>query len=120
MPFEPIRVGLAVTVRVWTEAFVAEEVLERLAGALLEGLSLDRRRLGQALHRGQIFGLVDGVEGVENSDVTLLLSAADAARAAQVVRDGGGRILAIHASPRQLIHVADAAALVLKAEDFAL
>ncbi len=120
MPFEPIRVSLAITVRVRPEAFVAEAVLERLAGALLEALSVDRRRLGQALHRGQIFGLVDAVEGVENSDVTLQLSAADAARAAQVVTDGGGRILAIHVSPRQLIHVADADALRLAAEDFAL
>ncbi len=119
-PFEPVEVGLKITVRIRPEAFVAEQVADAVAAALLAALSLERRRLGQALHRGEIFGLVDAVEGVENSDVALLLSDADAARAARVVRDGGDRILAIHASPRQLIHLADATALELAVEDFAL
>ncbi|MCB1958052.1 MAG: putative baseplate assembly protein [Rhodocyclaceae bacterium] len=119
-PFEPVRVELQVTVRIRPEAFLADAVAGDVAAALAEALSLARRKLAQALHRGEVFALVDGVTGVENSDVLLVLSTADAARAARVVRDADGRIRAVHATPRQCIHVADMAAVRVTVEDFAL
>lgn len=118
--YQPLPFRLKVTVRVRPEAFDAELVKADVAAALAAAFALERRALGQPLYRGEVYGLVDGVAGVENSDVDILLDAAPAAAATRLARDANGRILAVHPQPRQCIHLANAAAIEVRAEGFVL
>ena len=119
-PFVSLPLSLAVTVRVRLDAFDAETVKAAVLAALAEAFSLDRRRLGQVLYRGEVFGVVDEVAGVENSDVEIAVSAATEAAARRVARDANGVILSVHPDARQCAHVLDERAIVVDVEDFTL
>lgn len=65
--FDPRRIDLSVTVRVDLEAFVPTEVTAAVAAALTEAFALSRRRLGEDLYLSEVYKVVEGVAGVENS-----------------------------------------------------
>jgi hypothetical protein len=119
-PYQALAFGLKVTIRVRTEAFDADAVRTAVAAALADAFSLQRRRLGQILYRGEAYAVADAVAGVENSDVEILLDAAAAAAAQRVARDAGGRVLSVHPQPRQCVHLADAASIEIRVEEFLL
>lgn len=87
-----LRLGfrLAVTLRVRTSAFDSQTVKEAVLAALTAAFSEQVRQLGQALYRGDIYKVVDGVAGVENSDCAILLDPPPpgAAPARAVATDG--------------------------------
>lgn len=118
--YQPLLFSLKVTIRVRPEAFDAELVKADVATTLAAAFALARRQLGQPLYRGELYGLVDAVAGVENSDVDILLDAATAAAAKRLAHDANGRILAVYPQPRQCIHLANAAAIEVRVEAFQL
>jgi predicted phage baseplate assembly protein len=118
--YQSLPVRLKATVRVRPEAFEPEVVEAAVAAALAGTFALERRRLGQALYRSEVYAVVDAVDGVENSDVEILIGAQESAAAKRVVKDASGRVLAVHAQPRQCVHLADAAGVEVQAEDFSL
>ncbi len=66
-PFDPVTFDLNVTLRVRLEAFVAEEVASAVAKAVTETFTLKERKLGAHLYLSEIYKVVEGVKGVENS-----------------------------------------------------
>ncbi|TCJ12322.1 hypothetical protein EZJ19_12335 [Parasulfuritortus cantonensis] len=86
--YQRLGFRLAVTLRVRSDAYDVQAVREAVADALAAAFSEQVRQLGQVLYRGEVYQVVDGVAGVENSDCAIALSAAPAgatpARVAQV------------------------------------
>lgn len=71
--YTPLSFQLAVTVRVRSESFDPETVASGVVAALQSAFSASARRLGQPLYRGEVYRVVDGVQGVENSDCRIVL-----------------------------------------------
>lgn len=94
-----------VSLRVRLDAFDSETVREAVARALISAFSREQRALGQTLYRGEIYAVVDAVQGVENSNVEILLSAAALAAAKRVARDPNGVILSVRPWERQCVHL---------------
>lgn len=65
--YEPVLLGLDVTVRVDVDAFDPDQVTEWVKDALYDGLSLQRRRLGQPLYRSTVIDILERVTGVSTS-----------------------------------------------------
>ncbi len=66
-PFVEERVSLSLTVRVKTDEFVADEVQKAVATALVDHFTLQNRKLGEHLYLSEVYKVVEGVRGVENS-----------------------------------------------------
>lgn len=81
--FKPKHFDLSVTVRVDTNEFNADEVEKAVKTALKDKFALKNRKLGAHLYLSEVYKVVEGIEGVENStcvlddDSTLLLIKAD-------------------------------------------
>jgi predicted phage baseplate assembly protein len=73
LPYEPILVDVDVSVAIKSTEYNVETTLEAVRAALDSALSLSRRRLGQALHRSELYKAVESVKGVEYSDCRMLL-----------------------------------------------
>jgi hypothetical protein len=69
--YQGVSFELAITVRIGT-GMDPQTMKELVETSLRNTLSLSRRALGQPLYRGEIYSLVDGVHGVENSSCELL------------------------------------------------
>ena len=61
------RFSLLITVRVKSDEFIAEQVVESVEVALLNHFSLQHRKLGQNLYLSEVYKVVEAVLGVENS-----------------------------------------------------
>ena len=71
--YEPILVDLVVSVAIKSAEYDVESTLDAVRAALRAVLALSRRRLGQALHRSELYQAVELVKGVENSDCRMSL-----------------------------------------------
>jgi len=67
-PFEPALFDLSVTVRVKTDEFIAEEVEKAVTSALTDHFTLKNRKIGKHLYLSEVYKVVEGVKGVENSN----------------------------------------------------
>lgn len=118
--YQPLALRLKVSVRIRPEAFQAEAVKAAVNAALAAAFARERRQLGQVLYRGEVYGVVEAVTGVENSDLELLIDPVTAAAAKRVARDGSGRVLSVHPTARQCVHLASTNAIEIRVEDFSL
>lgn len=112
------RFGLAVTVRVRSDAFDPEAVKADVRSALREAFSPHRRALGQPLYRGEVYQVVESVTGVENADCLITVDAATRAVLDAVVEVGGVPMVATP-TPRQCL-LLDTAALTLQHQEYSL
>jgi len=62
------RFSLSITVRVKTDEFIAEEVEKAVASALVDHFTLKNRKLREPLYLSEVYKVVEGVKGVENSN----------------------------------------------------
>jgi hypothetical protein len=108
-----VLVDLDVTLRVDSSAWQPDVVAEAVATALRREFSLRRRQLGQALHRSQLFTIIQAVPGVRNSDVIISV------RDARVrLRSGdNGTVRAVLAGPQQLAYLDPSSELVVTTEE---
>lgn len=67
MGFNPVLFNLEVTVRVKTDKFFDEEVKNAVDSALADHFTLKNRKLGENLYLSEVYKVVEGVKGVENS-----------------------------------------------------
>lgn len=102
--YTPLSFALEVTLRVRLDAFDGDAVAARVRAALQAAFGIERRALGQALHRGEVYGVVEPVEGVENSDCRILVDAQTAARARRIATVGT-EVLAVLPHPTQCVHL---------------
>jgi hypothetical protein len=65
--FDPVLFDLIITIRVNYGAFIAEDVAQAVSGAVADHFALQRRKLGQHLYLSEVYKIVEGVSGVENS-----------------------------------------------------
>jgi uncharacterized phage protein gp47/JayE len=66
-PFVEEHLKLSITVRVKIDEFIAEEVEKVVASALVDHFTLKNRKLGEHLYLSEVYKIVEGVQGVENS-----------------------------------------------------
>jgi predicted flap endonuclease-1-like 5' DNA nuclease len=66
-PYEPIRFDLEATLRIDPDLYSPDDVLENVRQALIDGFSLAKRKLGQDLFLSEVFQVVEGTNGVQNS-----------------------------------------------------
>ncbi len=66
-PFVENHFSLSITVRVNTEAFIAEEVKKAVTIALKDHFTLKNRKLGEHLYLSEVYKIVEGIQGVKNS-----------------------------------------------------
>jgi len=107
---------LSVKVRVQTGAFDAQTVKEAVLAALEAAFCEEARQLGQSLYRGEIYQVVDGVTGVENSDCSIVLEAASRSALARI-QEVDGKILVAEAGSGQCL-VFDGASFVAVVEEY--
>lgn len=114
-----VRFRLTVTVRV-RSTVDSQTVKDAVTAALLSAFGEQHRGLGQPLYRGEIYKIVDGVAGVENSSCAINLpwpqsgvDPVDRPQAAQV----GSAIIALRPGPRQCL-VFDATAFTVTTENY--
>ena len=60
-----------------TAAAQEAEVKAAVRAALIRQFSIKQRALGQVLHRGELYAVVEAVQGVENSDVVMQVPSVD-------------------------------------------
>ena len=77
-------VNLNVVARIRSDRFIFGDVIAAVRQALLDGLSLRNRRLGEPLYISEVYKIVEGVTGVESSYCGFGGSEADA----RVIRPG--------------------------------
>jgi hypothetical protein len=65
--FEPLRFGVKAIVRVKPDEFIAEDVVKEVISALSDHFTLKNRKLGEYLYLSEVYKVVEGVKGVENS-----------------------------------------------------
>ncbi len=106
--YQPLICAFEIGLRVRLDTFDGERVREAVRLALTSAFSRDHRNLGQPLYRGEVYTLVDGVPGVENSSVEIRLDAGAMAAARRLVQDPEGVILAVEPQARQCVHLAPA------------
>ncbi|MHA7879044.1 MAG: baseplate J/gp47 family protein [Saccharospirillum sp.] len=107
--YEPVLMGLNVTVRVDADAFDPDQVADRVKDALYDRLSLQRRRLGQPIYRSTVTDILERVTGVSTSQCRIDAEFQDdqgievTLRSRFIAEDGGVR----RASPslRQLLYL---------------
>ena len=96
------EVNFSIEASVQLEAGYDEDtVSEALTAALTEAFSIDSRKLGQSLYRGEIYQVAEGVEGVRNTVCTMACDDGDVTIATG--RDGVIRVIA--PSKRQCVHL---------------
>jgi hypothetical protein len=93
---------LNVTIRVRSDAYDQQTVKDAVLAALEAAFQEESRQLGQILYRGEIYKVVDGVTGVENSDCAIVLESATRAALDQVV-EIGGMVLTARPAPGQCL-----------------
>ena len=65
--FEPVLFSLRVVVRVKFDEYIPEEVVKAVTLALSNHFILRKRKLGQHLYLSEVYKVVEGIQGVENS-----------------------------------------------------
>jgi len=66
-PFIPVLFDLKVTVRVKSDEFIPEDVDKAITFALSDHFTLRNRKLGEHLYLSEVYKIVEGIQGVENS-----------------------------------------------------
>ncbi|MEK7737037.1 MAG: baseplate J/gp47 family protein, partial [Pseudomonadota bacterium] len=66
---------LTLKIRIYSASYDSHTVQDAVLAAVLAAFTEEHRQLGQTLYRGEIYQVVDGVAGVENSDCSILLAA---------------------------------------------
>jgi predicted phage baseplate assembly protein len=61
------RFDLSIIVRIKTDEFIGEEVEKAVASAVADHFTLKNRKLGEHLYLSEVYKIVEGVQGVENS-----------------------------------------------------
>ena len=120
--FEPLYLQLAVTLRIDSAAFEPAVVMETVRAAVAAAYDLKTAKLGAPLYRSQLLYLIEGVEGVENTAVSILPgTVADALTAPLVIEGRSGGIRSIRPQPNQmLLFDPDHSTLTITTEAFAL
>ncbi|MBI5936916.1 MAG: putative baseplate assembly protein [Betaproteobacteria bacterium] len=107
---------LTVKIRIRSEAYDSQTVQAAVAEALNAAFTEEYRQLGQALYRGDIYRIVDGVSGVENSDCSIAIDGATAAKLTRLTRTGS-EIIAAWPAPEQCL-VFDSAGFTPTVEEY--
>ena len=109
----PVTIGITIFVDI--DRYEKTDVLDRVAGALLDTFSLQRRGLGQPLYIAELFAACEQVEGVSTAVID---GFARKAGAPEPLREAmvAGAIAAIFAREEQVVHLAASADLAVLAE----
>ncbi|WDE03638.1 hypothetical protein SG34_019940 [Thalassomonas viridans] len=105
--YEAVIVGFDVSVRVDSSAYDTDVVSQEVIAALTGAFSIDKRELGQALYRGELYQVVEGISGVENSTCELVFdgSGQTFSKEPRIAKGDNNIIRVIFPSPRQCIHL---------------
>jgi hypothetical protein len=101
--YQEVIVSFAVAAWVKTDSFDADEVSANVRQALVEAFGFGKRSLGQPLYISELYQIVEGTEGVEDSDceITIVEAPSDPAK----VLDDRGAIRVVRPTARACVHL---------------
>lgn len=108
--WEPVRLVLDVEIAVVSAAYQPPAVVEAVRAALDDAFALERRGLGEALFRGDLYRVVEAVPGVRRATCLIGEGTLAGAVPRRVRRGNDGTIRVVQPTPRQVVHLADATA----------
>lgn len=106
--FDPVLFNLDVTVRIRTDAFIADEVEKAVASALMDHFTLQNRKLGEHLYLSEVYKIVEGILGVENSiceifEQTSEQNESQGKKALQVIKaDNNSTVIYLETDPEKI------------------
>ncbi|MCB1859699.1 MAG: putative baseplate assembly protein [Gammaproteobacteria bacterium] len=106
--YEPVLLQLELTIMVDKSAFDVRQVEQAVAAQVQAALTLQQRRLGQALFRSEVIALLERVEGVENGHCRILdgpYSGLPSPSAPRLHRGDDGDIRRVSVKPHQLLYL---------------
>lgn len=107
---------LAVKIRIQIGAYDSLTVQAAVRAALEAAFTEQYRKLGQTLYRGDVYRIVDGVTGVENSNCSIGVDTGTAAQLSRLTRVGS-EIIAAWPAPEQCL-VFESGGLSLIVEEY--
>jgi hypothetical protein len=113
---------LEITVQVDSSEYLPELVQARVQAGLLAAFALKQRRLGQSLYPSEIIAVVEGVEGVLNSQCLIKNSAFAAfTPPPRVLKSASGQVRLVFPQPEQVL-ILDAAlsSVTVQTKEFSL
>jgi hypothetical protein len=102
--YEALVLDLDVTLRIRTAELDPRQVVATVRAALMDAFSLRRRRLGEALYRSALSGIVEGVRGIENASCVIAESSL-AVSPRSVTRGTDGAIKVIQPAEVQVAYL---------------
>lgn len=124
LSYQGMAIHLDVSIQVDNLAFDPEEVGDQVRAALLDALSLSRRKLGQPLFNSDVTAVVENVAGVENSTCRILAApflAADGTPKVPHLAASGDAVAAARANDLQVFFLdPETSVLTITPSEFAL
>ncbi len=108
--YQPVIVSINITIRADLNRYSSEVINNEVKQKIAAEFSVNNRELGQSLHRGEIYKVVENIEGVTNSDCTIDLEnggievPANAQRP-RVIKGDDDVVRMVQPSPKQLVHL---------------
>jgi len=119
--YEPVVIDLEVSVRVDLVTYDGDTVHEAVYDALVTAFSLEKRQLGQPLYRGEIYQVVEAVNGVANATCEVSLPRQSLSVEPRLVLGLDNVVRVIRPGERQCLHLAaDAPQVKVTVEAYSL
>jgi uncharacterized phage protein gp47/JayE len=109
--FESVCVKIGIKFHYDAQRFDSEQIENTLHNVLNSSLALKNRSLGEALYRSELYALVERVQGVSNSHISLALDATESdfsnLHPPMFVTAPGGVVKTIKPYPHQVVYLSE-------------
>ncbi len=104
--YQPVIVSIDIKIRADLNRYSPEMITNAVKQRIAEEFSVNNRELGQSLHRGEIYKVVENIEGVTNSDCIIGIEQVPVnSQMPKIIKGSDDVIRMVQPSPRQLIHL---------------
>ncbi|THB70774.1 MAG: hypothetical protein D6B28_08585 [Gammaproteobacteria bacterium] len=104
--YQPVIVSIDITIRADLNRYSPEMITNEVKQKIAEEFSINKRELGQSLHRGEIYKVVENIEGVTNSDCVIEIEQVPTnSQMPKIIKGSDDVIRMVQPSPRQLVHL---------------
>ncbi len=103
--YQPVVVSINITIRADLNRYSSEVINNEVKQKIAAEFSVNNRELGQSLHRGEIYKVVENIEGVTNSDCTIDIDLPANAQRPRVIKGDDDVVRMVQPSPKQLVHL---------------
>lgn len=101
--FEKVWLDLTITVTIDKEAFDPDKVKKKISADLAGAFSLKKRQIGQSLYLGEVYSIVESIEGVIHSTCTIAVGGYTGTTPPSAIKGGGKNVKRIQPDKRQVV-----------------